>query len=173
MCMRNINTNVVFADIVPNENGNGIFSLQNVGKKFTVVEQDGKKKITTLSMALLISASEEKNNEHESDETTFTFDKNYEVRVRLTETYSGSFIDLATIIVEPSKTVVERGICKKSFNHTQLCYFKDISLPPDEKNQNKYVVKIVLRATDSLANGDGKFFVQSIHPVDFVEPFNK
>lgn len=170
MCMRNINTNIIFADITTNQEGT-IYSLENIGKKFHILSEDNDKKIVSMSMALLISASEEKNNNSVFDESIFSFENNYELRVRLTETYSGDFKDLAKIELEPQKTAVSSGLCKTTFNHTQLCFFERIELPSRLGSKEKYVIKVVVRAKDEN-NTDRKWFVQSVHPIEFFTVAN-
>ena len=166
MCMRNINTNIIFADITTNQDGTN-YSLENIGKKFRILSENEDKKIVSMSMALLISASEEKNINTVMDESVFSFKNDYELRIRLTETFSGDFKDLTKIILEPQKTAVSRGLCKTTLNHTQLCFFEKIELPSNLGNNGEnYVIKVVVRAIDKN-NPDKKWFVQSVHPIEF------
>ena len=112
MCMKNVNTNIVFADIAASSNQTEL-SLQNIGKKFFIVEDE--RKITSLSFALFVSATEDKDAptsdvEHEEtnldEKSVFKFYKEYELRIRLTETISGDFMDLTKIKFKPSDAVV-------------------------------------------------------------------
>lgn len=170
MCMKNVNTNIVFADIAANSNQTEL-SLQNIGKKFYIIEEE--RKITSLSFALFISASEEKDaptsdSECEAkgleDKSIFKFYKEYELRIRLTETISGDFMDLTELRFKPKDTAVERGICKKTFNYSKFFRFDNIKLP-ERKEKENFVIKVILR--ESIEENKNQWSVQSIHPIEF------
>ncbi len=167
MCMKNVNTNIIFADITSNDEHSAI-SLQNLGKNFYISVKDEKRKISSISFALYISASEERDftleDAEKVDNSIFVFSKQYEFRVRLTETISGAFKDLVSMIIVPADTAEQSGLCKKVFNCTKFCHFEDIELP-GENAKERFVIKVVVREKTELENN--QWFVQSIHPIGF------
>ncbi len=174
MCMKNVNTNVVFCDIVSNPNNLNV-SLGNIGKKFHIFCENDQRKISQISMAVFISATESKNKQFLTSvnpDLVFVFKEIYEFKIRLTETISGSFKDLETFLIEPSKQSDSEGLCRDTFNYTQLCMFSDILLPKDE-DKERFVIKMLIRHYDENRTKDEDWVVQSIHPIEFsTDPLN-
>lgn len=59
MCMKNINVNPVFADILSNQEDQSI-SLLNIGKSFRCIVEDKVRRIPLISMAVVIAATQSK-----------------------------------------------------------------------------------------------------------------
>lgn len=172
MCMRNLNTNIAFAEIVTNQE-NSVVSLANIGKSFRVIEEsdNNTRKIPQLSMVLFISATQTKNKEllnKANPDETFLFKEKYEIQVRLTETISGSFVDLGdSITISPSDSSEAEGLCRETYNHVQFYLFSNIFLPT-KKQREKYVIKVLVRRCIENRMEDDGWVVQSISPINFI-----
>lgn len=166
MCMKNVNTNIIFADITSN-NEHSAISLQNLGKNFYVSVNETNRKILYMSFALFISASEERDftleDAKKADDFIFVFSKQYEFRVRLTETISGAFKDLVNMTITAADTAEQSGLCKRVFNCAKFCHFENIELP-NEVEREKFVIKVIIREKTEAENN--QWFVQSIHPIN-------
>ena len=136
MCMKNINTNIVFCDIISNENNRNISLGNVVNKKFHISSNNIERKITQLSMAIFVSATQTKNSQALSkmdSSSVFLFDQKYDVKIRLTETISGDFTDLGEFVLEPGATYESDGLCRSVFSYSHFCLFSDIVLPPKKE----------------------------------------
>ena len=169
MCMKNVNTNIVFADIRSNSEHTEV-TLENVGKFFCVTQTQHMRIVPSLSFALFISALGEKNDNGVAktladDKSSFLLNKQYEFKIRLTETMTGSFKDLMSIFVNPADGVEEKGYCKKIFNSTNFCHCENVDLPTKHEKEH-FVIKVLIREQSQDCNLP--WFVQSIHPIDFI-----
>ena len=167
MCMKNVNINTVFADIVTNPENSQI-SLLNIGRQCCIVKEDGIRKIPQLSIAVFVGATQSKENdviESINPDKVFSFQEKYELKVRLTETISGAFKDLGEFEIDPESGDVYEGICRHTFNYTHLGIYQDISLP-SENEKERFVIKInIRRKMDNRKNED--WIVQSVVPIMF------
>lgn len=168
MCMKNVNMNVVFCDIISNSDSSSI-SLGGIGKKFSVVVEENVKKISQLPMVIFVSATQSKKKEvvNKLDPNVeFAFAFKYEVKVRLTETISGDFQDLGGFELDPSQSFDSDGLCKNTFNYTQLCLFSDVVLHTPQENRQRYVIKLLIRRKDEARSSDAGWIVQTIRPLE-------
>ena len=171
MCMKNLNMNIVFCDIVSNPDNSSI-SLGGIGKVFSFVVENNVKKISQLPMVIFVSATQSKNPEiidKLNPNTDFIFSNQYEVKVRLTETISGDFQDLGEFEIDPSKSYDANGLCKSTFNYTQLCLFSDVVLHNIEKSKQRYVIKLLIRQKNRNKTTDDRWIVQTIHPLQLCQ----
>ncbi len=163
MCMKNININVVFSDIQIGDDQ--MLSLFNVGKPVRVQHDDSIRKITQLSMAAFISATQSKDPKiiaKLNPDEVFTFSHKYELLIRLTETTSGKFKDIGHLDLDPATNDIHEGICRHTFNLTHLGIYQDISLP-ERKDDEKFVIKILIRRkTDGIQ--EKNWVVQTVVP---------
>lgn len=167
MCMKNINVNTIFADIVTNPE-NGQVSLLNIGKPCRVTKEEGTRKIPQLSVAIFVGATQSKDEdviEAINPDAVFSFRDKYELIVRLTETVSGAFKDLGRFEIDPESGDVYEGICRHTFNYTHLGIYQDISLP-EEKEYERFVIKINIRRKIDNRQTEG-WIVQTVVPIMF------
>ncbi len=165
MCMKNVNLNGVFCDIIPSKVKNAI-SLGNIEQKaiFSTNSVDGK--ISQMSMTIFVSATETKDPLKlvVDPNNVFSFQQRYEVRVRLTEVSTGDFKDVGGFILDPIKNGEEKGYCRKVFNQIQLCIFENIDLPKYKEGEH-FVVKLLIRAYDEENSEKFVWNVQAIYPI--------
>ena len=169
MCMKNINVNVVFADIQSNQE-DGNISLLNIGKPFRCLCDNGTRKIPQLSATVFVAATQSKDQEivkTYNPGKVFVFSEKYELKIRLAETVSGVFKDLGHFEIDPEKGDVSEGICRHTFNYTHLGIYQDISLP-DQGEREKFVIKILIRRKIENRTADGGWVVQSVVPVNLI-----
>lgn len=168
MCMKNINMNAVFCDIVSDPD-NLSLSLGDIGKHFYIVNEDTQREISQLSMAIFISATQSKDADiiqKIDPDQVFDFREKYEIKIRLTETISGSFKDLDKFIITPSSSSDSEGLCKNTFNCTRLCLYQNVLLPSSQERE-KFVIKLLIRRFIESRTQDDNWIVQSIHPIEF------
>ena len=163
MCMKNLNVNAVFADIIANQKGSSVSLGDIVTKKFYLTTEEDKRKISQLSLAVFVTATQAKTPKKIDPDTVFSFDEKYEIRVRLTETYSGEFRDLTSFVLEPSTSYEAEGLCRNVFQYTLLCIFSDVELP-ELREKERFVIKILVRRCESDKKN---WSVQSISPIRF------
>lgn len=163
MCMKNLNINTVFADVIANQDGSSVSLGDIVSKKFHIIVEDEKRKISQLSLAVFVTATQAKTPKEIDPNVVFSFDEKYEVRVRLTETYSGEFTDLTSFMLDPSSSYEAEGLCRNVFQYTRLCIFSNIELP-EQRDKERFVIKIVIRRSGAVEND---WAVQAINPLKF------
>lgn len=163
MCMKNLNMTAVFCDIIANHDNPDV-SLGDIGnKRFFITTENEVRKISQLSLAVFINATQAKGIKTADPDSVFSFEDEYEIRVRLTETYSGEFKDLTSFVVKPSDRVDAEGLCRCVFQHTHLCIFSNVALP-EKREKERFVIKLVVRRCG--AENDS-WAVQSIFPIKF------
>jgi len=167
MCMKNVNVNAIFSDILLNQEDNTL-SLLNIGKPLRLLEENDARKITQLSMAVIVSATQSRSSFASKDinpDEIFSFHDKYELMIRLTETISGKFKDVGGFEIDPAQNDIHEGICRHTFNYTHLGLYKDISLP--EKNSNeRFVIKLLIRRKME-AGQENDWVVQTVIPLTF------
>lgn len=163
MCMKNLNMNAVFCDVIATQDGSNISLGDIVAKKYYISSGDEVRSISQLSLAVFITATQAKEPREVNPDLVFSFDKKYEVRVRLTETYSGEFRDLTSFIVDPSTASDSEGLCRNVFQYTRICLFSNVALP-EKREKERFVIKLVIRRCDSESEN---WTVQAISPIKF------
>lgn len=166
MCMKNVNLNPVFCDMIPNQDGSDIALANFVGKQFKIQEENSRRFLPQVSLALFVSATQTENPEDAArinPDITFSFEHNYDIKIRLTETISGSFMDLDEFLLEPAKHSISANLCRKTLNHTRLCVFTDIVLPEAKENEC-FVIKALIRRHAQESNNES-WAVQAIVPL--------
>lgn len=161
--MKNLNMNAVFGDVIASQDGSSISLGDIVTKKFFISKEDGNRKISQLSLSVFITATQAKSPKDIDPDVVFSFNEKYEVRVRLTETYSGEFKDLTAFIIDPSTSFDAEGLCRLVFQHVRLCVFSNVSLP-ETRERERFVIKLVIRRCGSE---NDEWIVQSISPIKF------
>lgn len=173
MCMRNINTNVLFfsGGLTPSDSERGTVDMYAVYKEIPSVHakliRDGVLGIDSLSFMISINAIEPTSGPHldegENPKNTVFFDHKYELCFRLSETTSGKFVDLDTFAFVPQEAQV--SLCRKIYSKKFLCQYQNVSVAVPPEGKDLCVLKILIRpADDAQAN----WVVQSIHPVRLV-----
>ena len=166
MCMKNVNLNLVFCDMIPNQDGSDIALANFVGKQFKIQEENGRRVLPQVSLTLFVSATQTKDPDEAArinPDITFSFENDYDIKVRLTETISGSFMDLDSFLLEPAKHSISANLCRKTLNHTRLCVFQNIVLP-EEKDNECFVIKALIRRHTQECNNES-WAVQAIVPL--------
>lgn len=163
MCMKNLNMNAVFCDVIAKQDGSNISLGDIVAKRYYVSTEDAIRKISQFSLAVFITATQSKEYRDVDPDLVFSFDKKYEVRVRLTETYSGEFKDLTSFIIDPSVSSDSEGLCRNVFQYTRVCLFSNVALT-EKREKERFAIKLVIRRCDSE---NDNWTVQSISPIKF------
>lgn len=169
MCMRNVNLIPVFCDIIPNQDGSSLSLGNFVGKQYRIDNEEEVRKISQISLALFISATQTKDPNEAAridPDVTFSFAHTYDVKIRLTETFSGAFADLEEFLFEPDKYAVTGALCRKTLNYTRLCVFANVKLP-EPKEHERFVIKVLIRRHDDGAP-DKSWAVQAILPLNLT-----
>ena len=172
MCMKNLNTDVVFFQgvDVPLESQDGIINIRDVYKEYPTISASHLDKetleIKTLSFMLSVNAIERTQQPvHDPEDTpdnTVFFSEKYELCFRLTEPKSGKFVDLDTYSFTPEEDKIT--LCRKIFSKKISCHYRKIrvALPPEGKSF--CVLKVLIRRYHTSPN----WIVQSIHPIRLV-----
>ena len=164
MCMKNLNMNAVFCDVIAKQDGSSISLGDIVSKKYYISTEDSTRKISQFSLAVFITATQAKEHKEVDPDQVFSFDQKYEVRVRLTETYSGEFKDLTSFIIDPSVSCDSEGLCRNVSQYTRICMFSNNVELPEKREKERFVIKLVIRRRDSNCEN---WTVQSIFPIRF------
>lgn len=174
MCMKNINIIPTFCDVMARSE-DATISLGNIGKHFRIEITNDGRVIPQLSMSIFFSALQTKNElslQELNPEESFDFRKNYDIKIRLTETISGVFKDLDTFQISAAENADTKHLCMSTFNYTELRVYNNISLPdsiPDNNTPEKFVIKILIKLhkEDSTNTANDKWIVQAIVPISF------
>ncbi|MDE6947150.1 MAG: hypothetical protein K2P14_08215 [Anaeroplasmataceae bacterium] len=179
MCMKNLNTDVVFfSNVTEISNSNqSIFNIEGGNKEIPIVSStrsvENKDILTITSLKFLLSInalesiSDHPHGSNEDAETTIHFDKEYEFNIRMADPNSGTFVDLYSESFIPKDTSI--SLCRKIFSKKMLFKFNNIKVtqPRNSKGEKKdlCILKILARL-----RGEDKWNVQSVHPVRLVSP---
>lgn len=176
MCLKNINTSVVFFDEATATDTISKINLNSVYKDRPDVvaryldENKQILKIDSLQFLFSVNASE-KSHIHEESETpdnTFYFDKKYEIRFRITETHSGKFFDLADgpiLDLSNSQDKVTH-LCRYLYEDKMILKYENVLVAAPEIGKNLCVLKVLIRRVDdSDPELDLPWVVQSMHQI--------
>ena len=175
MCMKNINTDIIFfdeAELTSDENQMNLFSVIKETPIYKVKKNNQGDVLTIPQMNFLLSVNATEkiingNVYHEEGETpnnTFFFDSKYKVCLRVTETKSSKFVDLETFYLN------QQDVCKrierKIYNKKYACQYSNVSvaMPPNNET-NTCVLKVLVKKVAEEGESENKWFVQSIHPI--------
>lgn len=176
MCMKNINTDIVFfeqAELSSDEKQMNLFSVNKDFPKLKVKKNITENVLTISQINLLLSvnatekmeAGKPYHEEGETPENTFFFKSNYKIRLRVTEPESGKFVDLETISLAQHRDCQEI-VHRKIYNEKFACKYSNVSvaIPPDDK-EGTCVLKVLVRKVPDEGEQENKWFVQSVHPI--------
>ena len=172
MCMKNLDTNVVFftsAD-TPKEAPGSVLNVYGMSKgtPFVPVVPRGEELfgIQSLSFMLLVNAIERKedpcHDDGDTPDNTIFFDEKYEVCLRLTEPSTGKFVDLDSYKFVPKEEQII--LCRKTYSKMISCRYEQISVAKPRNDDNLCVLKVLVRK----AAPDAQWIVQSMHPIQMV-----
>lgn len=172
MCMKNLNTDVIFfsgAD-TPKESPGSVVNIYGMSKETPSVPVTSLGEslwgIQTLSFMLLVNASERRkdptHDKGDTPENTVFFNREYEVCLRLTEPISGQFVDLDSYRFMPQKEQVV--LCRKIYSKKINCQYRQISVAKPNGDDPLCVLKVLVR----LAGANSSWIVQSVHPIRMV-----
>lgn len=172
MCMKNVNTDVIFFSDVDTsvESRDKTITIYGANRGIpeipTVRVDDNTLRIQTLSFMVSINAVERKGSPElpahdagDSPDNTIYFSNQYEVCFRITETSSGRFIDLDTIDFVPEENQVV--LCRKIYSKKMLCRYHNISVARPPEGKNYCALKVLIRHS-----GTPSWTVQSMHPIE-------
>ena len=169
--MKNVNMTVTYGDLIGNKPDNSI-SILNMDKPFLVkYDENGKRSVEKITMALFINAVETKDKkslENANPRDKMIFSERYSFVLRLTESNSGNFTDLGDFSLCPNDNVITDAKCCDIFKHTRLCIFDNITLPPKIENEF-FVIKLLIKPTSSEELAGKDWIIQSVIPISFVE----
>ncbi len=186
MCMKNVNLTAMTADILVNES-NGDISLANIDHPVLVTIKNNKRTLSSFTFAVFMQAIEGKN---KSDFTVgeninqdqfnilasekLIFSERYAIKIRLTESKSGKVMDLDEFELCPNDSVFRQCICCDTFKYTRLCAYNDIVLPDKVKDDEFFVVKILIKhlPTVETENSAKDWTVQAVYPIVLQENDN-
>lgn len=167
MCMKNLNTDVVFfknVSVSGFESDN--INLYDAVKTIPVVEvkanDDKTWIIPQISLMLSINALNDVQNE-EIDENTINFGKTYAIRIRVTETSSGQCVDLGQVYIHPVEEKIT--LCKHIYTKKFVCRFNDIIVTIPPQGKDLCVFKVLVQEVIDGKLSDDKWVAQSMHPV--------
>jgi len=172
--MKNVNTDVVlFDNVLPNEAEGKNIDLLGISKEIPAVrankDKEGLLIIPKLDIVLSISATEnidaEKNPVHEEGETpadTFFMNERYKIRLRVTETHSGQFIDLDTINIDPAQKLIT--LCRRIYNQKGVYQYRNVPVATPPEGKDLCVLKVLIQHEKA----PDRWIVQSMHPIRLV-----
>lgn len=169
MCMKNINTDVVFFESATlssqSESGIDIFQANKGAPLIEAKQRNAQEmEIPTLRFMLSINANERKDDPlhdpNDTPEDTIFFNQKYIICLRLTEPQSGKFTDLETFDFTPEDEQIV--LCRKIYAKklTYQCQNIVAAIPPQQKDM--CVLKVLVKLSDPAVK---KWYVQSIHPI--------
>lgn len=170
MSITNLNINILPC-IPMGDNKTGKINLIDVHTDtFKIVSENNNRKLQKLYFTLFINPMENINSEKDTNEI-FSFDENYAIRIRLTETANFSSHDLDEFETKEafdkvSSTFDNIKICR----FMRICFFEDIPLPPKEENQ-KFLIKVLVKKLSGDKEKDNKndWIIQSIYELSLKE----
>lgn len=175
MCMKNINTDIIFfdeAELSSDEKQMNLFSVIKETPTYKVKKSDNGTVLTIPQMNFLLSVNATEKIEngeiyHEEDETpdnTFFFDSEYKICLRVTETQSRKFVDLETFDLN-QKEICKR-IERRIYNKKYACQYSNVSVAiPANNESNTCVLKVLIKRVAGEGETENKWFVQSVHPI--------
>lgn len=174
MCMKNINTDIVlFDDAFPNKDNEKNIDLLGATRGIPLVHakkaEEGILRIPKLDILFSISATEEIGDDSkpnhgigENSENTFYMDEQYSVRLRVTETDSGQFVDLDTFNIDPSQDMI--SLCRRIYNQKGIYQYRNVPVAIPPEGQDLCALKVLIKKKDA----QGKWIVQSMHPIQLI-----
>lgn len=174
MCMKNVNTDVVlFNGVLPNEVEGKNINLLGVSKGIPTVHakkvEEGLLSIPKLDILLSISATERtdanKDPVHVGSETsanTFFMDERYKIRLRVTETHSGKFVDLDTINIDPSQQMIT--LCRRIYNQRSVYQYRNVLVVTPPEGKDLCALKVLIQCETA----PDQWIVQSMHPMRLI-----
>lgn len=169
MSLSNLNVNVLPCYPVGSRD-TGDVSFTKIHTTFPIVEaEDGERKIKELFFGLLFNGMQDRKVEVDADEI-FSFDANYEVRIRLAELSTGQCIDLDKFETkEKFEKIAENIDGIDVFRFTHICFFEDLSLPKNCENGD-FIVKILVKQLtgDDEADNNKPYMIQSVYHLKIV-----
>lgn len=174
MCMKNINTDIVlFDDALPNKDNERNIDLLGAAKGVPAVHakkvEEGLLRIPRLDILFSISATEEIDEDSRPDhgkgenaENTFYMDEQYSVRLRVTETDSGQFVDLDTFNINPSQDMI--FLSCRIYNQKGIYQYKNVPVAIPPNGSDLCALKVLIKNQ----NAPGKWIVQSMHPIRLI-----
>ena len=159
MSLRNLNINVVPCYPVGDRN-TGDIALTKIHTKFPVIEKEGRKYIKELFFTLFIEGVQDKSIEID-DEEVFSFDTNYEIKIRLMEISTGRCMDLDKFETKEKFEKIAKKIEKIDlFRFTHICFFEDLDLPSDY-TEGDFVIEILVRKLSEAK--ENEYTVQTLY----------
>lgn len=172
MCMKNVNTDaILFENISGDVERNGIIDLLGVNKAIPSVYaekiDDTLLRIPALRVFFSLCAIEKKHTINDSsqspdEDNVFHMDREYRVRLRITETSSGDFFDLDTIDVDPRNKSI--GLCNNIFTMRGAYQYTNVLVRKPGTGKDLCVLKVLIQRSNDKDN----WIVQSMHPIRLV-----
>lgn len=136
------------------------------GPVVAVIDEQLSNMLCGIAFVLTIAGKDESRQDTDNEDV-FSFDKTYDILVRLTDMTSGRAVDLFSMIFEPKKHVVENGAASKA----RYCYtneiidIHDIYFPLEKQRaKSRYVLKALVR---EHSINRPKWYIQNMTPVRF------
>lgn len=182
MCMKNINTNLIFCEKIGREQSNGqsYIDLNGVKKSFekVVKKEDNTDSIKAdFTIVFMFSWVEDQVRDGEEKSDIMTIDDTLEVALQLYHLSTGHYrnIHLFDIQINRDKVISLAG--KRCFyNDVQYISLEDVKFLKDEVGTDqKYVIKVLVRPKNEK---QGKWYLQSVSefelsdPISQIEPIN-
>lgn len=176
MCMKNINTNLIFCEKLGREQSNGqsYIDLSGVKKSFEKIVKkenaDSIKADFTIVFMFSWVADQVNNGEEESD--IMTIDDTIEVALQLHHLRTGYYrnIHLFDIRINPAK-VISLINGKRFYNEIQYISLEDVRFLKDEiGTDQKYVIKVLVRPKNKQQD---KWYLQSVSEFELFDPISK
>lgn len=170
MSIANLNVNILPC-IPKGENKTGKVNLFDIHTDtFEIIFDENNRRLSKLYFTLFINPMENINSEKDAEEI-FSFDENYAIRIRLTETADFSSHDLDEFYTKDNfdKIATTHGNIKFC-RFMRICFFENIPLPPKKENQ-KILIKVLVKKVSGNKDIDNQkdWILQSIYELALNE----
>ncbi len=165
MCMKNINTDILFFEDAFNaKEQSELINVVGITKELPEVEateyDTDKMIIPQISLMLSISATEK---DSQTENNSIDFSKTYQICIRVTETSSGQCVDIVQFRFCPNEDVV--SLCRKMYNKRLMYRVTDVLVAKPPQGKDLCVFKVLIQEVVNGTVSEDKWIAQSMHPV--------
>lgn len=169
MCMKNINTDILFfEDVNSSKLNTELLNIYGITKEMPEVEVekigDNMLVIPRISLMLSINATEKKLS---TDKDAINFSKKYRICIRVTETSSGQCVDIVQFDIHPCDE--ELSLCRKIYNKKSMFRFENIIVAQPPKDKEICVFKVLIQEVIDGNLSEENWIAQSMHPVKLIQ----
>lgn len=168
MCMKNINTNILFFEEINSSKSNSelinLYGLTKDMPEVNVKDNDENTLIIPrISLMLSLSATDKGS---EKDKNTIDFNKTYRICIRITETTSGQCVDTVQFDIHPCEE--EISLCRKIYSKRTMYRLENVIVAKPPKDKNLCVFKVLIQEVVNGNISEENWIAQSMHPVRMI-----